>query len=313
MPREQPEPDGARVHPVGAQLRDQHQVAQALGHLLAVPADHPGVDVVAREPALLGDRFGVRGRELVVREDQVAAAALHVETHAQARQRDGRTLDVPARPARTERRLPAGLTLAGGPPHQRVERIGLAGPVGVPAALGEQRAHGVLVVAGLVAELLGGVGPEVDVGELGVVDGVGRAGGQHLLDEFDDLVDGVGGRDVVLRRQHPQRAHVLAEQLGLAVAEVAPVDAVPVGPLEQRIVDVGDVLHVVHLMPGIQPHPVHQIEGQIRRGVPEVGGVVRGDAADVHGGRGARRDGTHLPVRAVEQSQLRCPTGQLRN
>ena len=34
----------------------------------------------------------------------------------------------------------------------------------------------------------------------------------------------------------------------LAVGEVGPVDAVPRGPLEQRVVDVGDVLDVVDLV-----------------------------------------------------------------
>src|SRR6185503_1498128 len=105
-------------------------------------------------------RFGVCGGELMVREDQVTAAALDVQTGADTAQRDRRTFDVPAGPAGAERRRPAGLTCPLRPPHQRVEFIALARAVGVAAALGEKPQHGVAVVARLVAELLRRVGME---------------------------------------------------------------------------------------------------------------------------------------------------------
>ena len=50
---------------------------------------------------------------------------------------------------------------------------------------------------------------------VGVVNDIGGAGRQQLLDKFDHFVDGFGGSDVVLRWQHPQGAHILTEQLGL--------------------------------------------------------------------------------------------------
>ena len=160
-------------------------------------------------------------------------------------------------------------------PQQCVELIGLARPVRVAAAFGEQREHGVAVVAGFVAELTGGVGAEVHVGELGVVDRVGRPGRQHLLDELDDLGYRLSRRHVFARRQDPQRGHVVAVQRNLTSRQVAPVDPVAVGPLEERIVDVGDVLDVVHLMSEVLPQPVDQVERQIGRGVAQVGGVIR--------------------------------------
>ena len=139
--------------PAARSRRDQHQVAAALGHLVAVPADHPGVHVVPGEAALPGHAFGVRGGELVVREDQIAAAALDVEPETDAAQRNCRALDVPARPSRAERRRPTRLTGPLRAPQQRVERVGLAGPLRVAPSLGEQPQHGVAVVVGLVAEL----------------------------------------------------------------------------------------------------------------------------------------------------------------
>ena len=153
VPGQQAQSDRRRVDAVGAQSRHQYQVPAALAHLVAVPADHPGVHVVPGESPLPRDTFGVGGGELVVREDQVAAAALDVQAGADAAERDRRAFDVPTGPAGAERRRPAGLAGPLRPPHQRVEFVALARAVRVAAAFGEQPQHGVAVVAGLVAEL----------------------------------------------------------------------------------------------------------------------------------------------------------------
>ena len=181
----------------------------------------------------------------MVREHQVAAAALDVEAHADGVQRDRGALDVPARPAGGPARAGPG-RLAGplAAPQQRVEPVALARAVGVAPALGEQPQHRRLVVAGLPAEA--GRLRDVVVDVAGpVVQDVGQALVEQRLDPADDPRDRLDGADVVLRRQHPQRRHVLAEQRGLAHGEHDPVLAVALGPLQQRVVDVGDVLHVV--------------------------------------------------------------------
>ena len=68
----------------------------------------------------------------MVREDQVAAAALDVERHAEVLQRDRGALDVPAGAAVAEGGVPRGLARALGLPEQAVERVLLAGAVGSP-------------------------------------------------------------------------------------------------------------------------------------------------------------------------------------
>ena len=205
----------------------------------------------------------------------------------------------PGRPA-PERRRPAGLPGPRGPPQQGVEFVGLAGPVRVAAALGEQPQHGLAVIARLVAELRRGVRAVVDV-RVFVIDDVRRPRRQHLFDEFDHLGDRLGRPDILTRRQHPQRGHVLAEQGDLAIAELAPVDTVARGALEQRIVDVGDVLHVMHVVTEVQPQPMNQVERQIGGRVAQMSRVVRRDPADVHGGGRPGRHRAHLPIRGVVQ------------
>src|SRR5262249_31526445 len=103
VPSQQTKPNRRGLNTLRAQARYQHQVAAALRHLVPVPADHPGVHVVPGESPFAPYTFGMRGGELVVREDQVAAAALDVEAAADAAERDRRALDVPAGTAGAER------------------------------------------------------------------------------------------------------------------------------------------------------------------------------------------------------------------
>ena len=69
-----------------------------------------------------------------------------------------------------------------------------------------------------------------------------------------------------------------------------------VGPLQQRVVDVGDVLDVGDLVAGVAPGAVEQVERDVGGRVAEVGGVVRGDAADVEPRRPVGAGGTSPPV-----------------
>ena len=255
----------------------------------------------------------MRRAVLVVREGEVRAAALDVVLVAEPVQGDGRALDVPAGAPLTEVGGPRRLALAGHAPQERVERVPLAPTVGVAAALREHLAHPCLVVARDVAEVPGGGVVVVDVRELGVVGAVGRAAGQELAHQLADLVHGLDGPDEVARREDPQRGHVLAEQRRLAHPEHDPVVHVPLGPLEQRIVDVGDVLDVVHVVARVEPQAVDQVERQVGRRVAEVRRVVGRDAADVHPGGGARRGGSDVPTRRVVEPQRGRAAGHPRD
>ncbi len=69
-------------------------------------------------------------------------------------------------------------------------------------------------------------------------------------------------------------------------------------------------------MAGVAPGPVEQVEGDVRRRVAQVGGVVRRDAADVHPGRTLRRGRHQGARRGVVEGHLRRPhrhRGQVRS
>jgi hypothetical protein len=70
------------------------------------------------ERVLAGQGLGVRSRVLVVREDQVAAATLHVEAEPEPVQRDHRALDMPAGTPAADLRVPVRFAIAVPPPQQ---------------------------------------------------------------------------------------------------------------------------------------------------------------------------------------------------
>src|SRR5690606_3434940 len=84
------------------------------------------------------------------------------------------------------------------------------------------------------------------------------------------------------------------------------------GALEQRVVDVGDVLRVDRLDAGVAPGALHDVEREVGERVAEVGRVVGGDAAHVEQ-RAPLGDGGVLEALGggVEQLGREAGAGQL--
>ena len=263
------------------------------------------------ERSLVGRGLGMRRGELVVREGQVASAALNVEAETQPVAGDRGTLDMPAGPSVAPRRRPRGLTGSLHTPQQGIEGMLLARSVRIATTFRECGSHLVVVVSRFVTEVrrctmaVIHVGVPVDRR----VDPVGMTAVDQFGDHLHDLVDGLGGGHVLLRRHDPQRLHVGAEAVRLRIPEFTPVHPVALGTLEQRIVDIGRVLDVVHRVPRIEQLAIHQVEGQVGRGVAEMGGVIRSDPAYVHPGEGPRVQVADGALGGVEQSQGKTVAG----
>ena len=75
--------------------------------------------------------------------------------------------------------------------------------------------------------------------------------------------------------------HVLAEQVSLGSRQLSPVLPGGIRSFEQRIVNVGDVLHVVDVDAVVEPHALHQVERDIGGRMTEVCRVIGRDATDV--------------------------------
>ena len=100
-----------------------------------------------------------------------------------------------------------------------------------------------------------------------------------------------------------EAAHVLEEGALLAPAELAPVHAVTRGALQDRFIDVGDVLRVPHACSARLEEPREHVEDEERARVAEMGRVVWRHAAHVDRDgalvAGTEREGA-APSRVVE-------------
>ena len=230
---------------------------------------------------MAGQRRGVGRAHLVMREGEIGSAALHGERKARVLLGDDGAFDVPAGPARSQAAaVPGGLPFALGTPQQGVERVLLAGGLRIAAALREELEHLVPFEVGRGAER--GVDASADpVVHVAAVQCVGGALVEQAGDRLDHAVDGFDGSDVGVRGDDAQELHIRPEEVDLRLREFAPVHPDGVRPLEQRIVDVGDVLRVRHVHPGVVPRAQEHVEGDVGGGMTQVRRIVRRDAADV--------------------------------
>ena len=71
------------------------------------------------------------------------------------------------------------------------------------------------------------------------------------------------------------------------------------GPLNDLVVHVGEILHVIHLVAQVFQIPAQNVEGNVTQGVANVGGGIGSDPADVH-----------LDGLAVGGNELFCDAGE---
>ena len=219
--------------------------------------------------------LALRDLVLVVREDQVVAAAVDVERHAEQRARHRAALDVPARPPTAPRRLPLRLAGFRELPQREVERIALV------LVLGDARADQQLV------DVLAAERAVARKRRHGVVDAVfadvGVAGLDQLADHLDDLRHELRGVRLRVGLAHVEDAHRLAERIVEALHHQVERRALALRRRDGAVVDVGDVLHERHAVAVarvLQIAPQH-VEEQERPRVAEVSFGRRREAADV--------------------------------
>ena len=235
------------------------------------------------------ERLPARGQRLrrlvlVVREDEVDAAAVDVELDAQQRLGHRRALDVPARPARAPRRVPGGvLALLGRLPEREIERILLE--IGALDALA--LVHLVEVASRQLAVRLERAHAEVDVAG----DRIGRAAVDQPLDQLDDLAD-VLGRVRLGVRPARARAGPCRRCSGAAISAASSAERPPGRPrrVVDLVVDVGDVADQHDAVALVLEEPLELGEDDERPRVADVHARVdrRAAGVDPHPRRVAR-------------------------
>ena len=158
--------------------------------------------------------------------------------------------------------------------------MALSGPIRIAAAGTRQLRHLVGGEIGDVTEARVGGDIEVQVA-VDVIDGALRS---ESFDRPHHVRNGLHHAHPLRRRQVPQFSHVIGESRELSARQVLPMLPRGRSSLKQRIIYIGDVLHIFDTVPGVQPHALDQVEGGVRRCMTHVGGVVRRNPTYVHRG-----------------------------
>ena len=118
--------------------------------------------------------------------------------------------------------------------------------------------------------------------------------GEVLMDStlILDYADALAPQRSLMPRDTASRQHAL-RIVGLepgTVLRPAPGlrDVLLTGKIKERIIHIGDVLHITHRLTTAQQVAIDQVKREIRSRVAQMRGVIRRDAADVHGGGIAR-------------------------
>ena len=123
-----------------AQGVNKHQVAPALGHLVAVHPDHRDMHPVAHELHTCG-RLGLRSFTFMMRIDEVTTPAVQVDGGAEFAQGQGAAFDVPARSPRPPHRVPRWFVGGRGLPQHKIQRVALVRVINIAPALAGQFQH----------------------------------------------------------------------------------------------------------------------------------------------------------------------------
>ena len=81
---------------------------------------------------------------------------------------------------------------------------------------------------------------------------------------------------------HVQRVDGPVEIVDVLVGQRNGVDALLLGPLDNLVIHVGEVLDVLDRITQVLQVPAQNIESDVAQGVADVGSGIGGDAADVH-------------------------------
>ena len=178
-------------------------------------------------------------------------------------------------------------------PEHEVERIAFVWVVGRVAPLVGDGQHLVARDVAQLAELRIAAHRKVDVAAALV----GVALVNERLDDLEHLGNVIRSANVMIGFQPVQVAHVLEVASRFTVAQLLPGEADLFRFAQDVVVDVGDVLNVGDIPSLVAHDPDQDIEGEKGEGVPDMGRVVRCDAADIEADRAISRRETLDPPR----------------
>ena len=253
---------------------DQEEVVQGLAHLFRIDGDEAVVEPVFDHGFLAGEGFGLGDFVFMVREDEVAAAAVEIEGIAEVFIAHSRTFDVPARTAFAPRAVPRRFARFSPFPESEVHGIVFA-VVDFDAGAGHHVVEAAAAQFAVVVKFFDAV---IDV----VVDDIGIAFVDEGLDHVDDFIHVFRNAGIFVGPADMELVHNFEVRCDIAVGNGIPRDAFAVGGVDDLVVDVGEVLDVRDFIAQVFQIAFDDVPCDERTGIAHVGMIVRRDSADIH-------------------------------
>jgi len=276
MRGQQHEPDRLARHAPVQQVAHGQEIAEALRHLLAFDQQHPVVHPDVRKRRVRMGAGRLRDFVLVMREHQIAAAAVDVETFPQQCRRHRRTFDVPAGASAPPGTIPSRRFGVRGFPEHEIHRVPLVrgsldpclgGHVGdgparqrpVTGETGDRKQHMTLRLVGIPAFHQG-------------------------RDHCDHVADMVRGAGHVGRVQHPDRRRVFQIPSDRLIRDVGYGTPGLCRPCVDLVIDIGEVAYVLHTgcPMDVTQEAKQRIEDDRRSCVAQMRTIVNRRPADIH-------------------------------
>ena len=214
-----------------------------------------------------GSGFGLGYFVLVVGEEKINAARVDIEGLAEVLHRHGRALDVPARAAFPEGRLPRGLARIFELPEREIAHAPFVVFVGGDARAGFE--------AGCLYARELAIGFEFSDGKVdAVLRAVGDFFSEERLDERNHAPDVLGRLRVFSRGEDVQRRDVAEERASVMFRELSEALPRPHRIADGFVIHVGEVHHVFYPPAVERERPPEHVLEHVGAEVPDVDEVV---------------------------------------
>jgi len=117
---------------------------------------------------------------------------------------------------------------------------------------------------------------------------VHRVGNSFFLespDQIDHILHVPRGSRRDRRRQDVEGGHIFIVQRNIALGDLGNADAFPIRPINDFIVNVGEIFHIPHVVAARFQMAEDDIKHNRRAGVADVADIIRRNAANVHSDR----------------------------
>ena len=220
-----------------------------------------------------GAAFRLSNLVFMMRENQIAAAAMEIKGFAQILHAHGRAFDMPAGTTGTPRALPCRLARFSGFPQRKIHRITLA-VINVYTRAGH---HILNITAGkltIVFKLFYTV-------ENVTVNNIAIAIVNQALYGRNNIIDMLGYTRINMRTAYIELIHYFKVRINIAVADVKPLHALFIGSVDNLVINIGKVLYMGYVIAFVLQEAADNVPGYERTRITNMRMVVRSNTANI--------------------------------